>query len=68
MVSGRAAATLISRLAQVVRTQPGRPALLWGREMWSYRDFWARAELVARGLLERGVGPGSAESRQLAPA
>lgn len=54
-----AVATLVSRLAQVVAAQPRRPALFRGEEVWSYRDFWARAERVARSLLESGVPPGS---------
>ncbi|MGW4071887.1 condensation domain-containing protein, partial [Nocardia grenadensis] len=53
------AATLASMFyAQSVRT-PEAPALTFGTETLSYADFAARVNLLARWLVDRGVGPES---------
>ncbi|WP_280434293.1 non-ribosomal peptide synthetase, partial [Nocardia carnea] len=53
------AATLVSMFdAQHVRT-PDAPALTFGEQTLSYAEFAARVNLLARWLIDRGVGPES---------
>ncbi|MXQ78243.1 amino acid adenylation domain-containing protein [Rhodococcus rhodochrous] len=46
-------------LAAAFATHPDRPALVFGTETLSYREFGARVHRSARALAERGIGPGS---------
>ncbi|QQM54174.1 non-ribosomal peptide synthetase [Rhodococcus pyridinivorans] len=46
-------------LAAAFAARPDHPALVFGTETSSYREFGARVHRSARALAERGVGPGS---------
>ncbi|MGA4691070.1 amino acid adenylation domain-containing protein [Rhodococcus sp. AB351] len=46
-------------LAAAFATHPDRPALVFGTETLSSREFGARVHRSARALAERGIGPGS---------
>lgn len=54
----RNADTVISHLSVVAAAHPGDPALIFEGEVWTYGEFWARTESVARGLLGLGLEPG----------
>ena len=53
-------ATVVAWLEAVVRAHGSRPALLRDGRAWTYRELWARAEGIARWLLDRPeFAPGS---------
>ncbi|MFD5920091.1 condensation domain-containing protein [Kitasatospora sp. NPDC058201] len=53
------AASVTGAFARVLAAHPDDPALRYGDRVTGYRQLDARAEEIARGLRERGVGPGS---------
>jgi fatty-acyl-CoA synthase len=50
--------TVISHLGVVARAHPSDPALMADGHVWTYAEFWARTESIARGLLGLGMQPG----------
>jgi acyl-CoA synthetase (AMP-forming)/AMP-acid ligase II len=52
--------TVVGWLEAVVRAHGSRPALLSDGRVWTYRELWARAEAVSRGLLaDAAFAPGA---------
>src|SRR5215210_6989529 len=49
---------LADLFAATARARPDHPALVFGETRLSYGDVDARADAIARGLIERGIGPG----------
>ena len=44
--------------AVAVRSRPDHPAMIFGAERLTYGDVDARTDAIARGLADRGIGPG----------
>ncbi|RRD59034.1 acyl-CoA synthetase [Comamonadaceae bacterium OH2545_COT-014] len=58
-VTPRRAMNLAHWLTQNARRLPERTALVWGDELWRWRELDARVSALAAALAARGVGPGS---------
>ena len=44
--------------AATARARPDHPALVFGETRHTYAEVDARSDAIARGLIERGIGPG----------
>ena len=49
---------LADLFAATARARPDHPALIFGETRHSYGEVDARSDAIARGLIERGIGPG----------